>query len=178
MSLAAGDGGASPSESGYRLPLAAPDSDVVRVGGSVGWGAGGNICTSAGLSAAASMDTTALRGEPKPPGGTVMGGSIADSTGKRVAGHPEGEVNDRGRETEESRCTAVSGNGGSSAFIVSSEEMYMLICSEPTPPLGGVVGEEHSVTSRNGGTIAGGFLLREIRDLVESIPCGFGRVLF
>lgn len=181
VSLAADDGGASPSESEDRLPLVAPVGDIGRAG----------RCASVGLPPTAPMDTAALREEPMLSGGTDTGRSIADSAGKRVAGHPEGEVVDRGREAEESRCTAVSGNGGSSAFIVASREMYMLISEEPS---GGVVGE-HSVTSRNG-TIVGGFGSREVWERmprgggdspVESTPscdgksifkCGTGRALF
>ncbi len=76
--------------------------------------------------------------------------SPPDGASKRLAGHSGGEV-DRGREAEESRCPAVSGNGGSSALIVGSREMYMLI-SEPTPFIVGEVVGEYSVTSRNGMT--------------------------
>jgi hypothetical protein len=124
-------------------------------------------------------------------GGTATGRSDVDSAGKRVAGHPEGKVADRAREAEESRCTAVSGNGGSSAFIVASREMYMLISEEPTTPSGGVVGE-HIVTSRNGaignvGEPEFGFASREIRERlprgggdnpVESILCCEGMSIF
>jgi hypothetical protein len=137
------------------------------------------------------MDTAALREEPMRSGGTPTGRSTADSAGKRVAGHPEGEGVDRGRETEESRCDAVSGNGGSSPLIVASLEMYMLI-SEPTAPSAGEVVGEHSVTSRIGtiGNVGDpeiGFGSREVRERlprgggdspVKSIPCCEGKSIF
>jgi hypothetical protein len=82
---------------------------------------------------------------------------------------------DRGREAEESRCPAVSGNGGSSTLIVEWRERYMLI-SEPTPSAVGEVVGEHSVTSRNGtidivGDSKIGGRSREIR---ERLPRGGG----
>jgi len=82
-------------------------------------------------------------------GGAARGRSAADGASKRVAGDPKGEEVDIGREVEESRCPAVSGNGGSSVLIVGSREMYMLI-SEPIPSTVGEVVGEHSVTSRKG----------------------------
>lgn len=187
MSLAADtsdDSGASPSESECWLPSVAPADDVARADSSLGGGVGGGRC--ACPPPTAPMDTAALRGEePMPFGATVTGRSSA--AGKRVAGHPEGEV-DRGREDEESRCTAVSGNGGSSALIMASLEMYMLI-NEPTPPSVGEVVGEHSVTSRIGtiGNVGGpeiGLGSREFRDHlprgggdspVKSLPCCEGK---
>lgn len=95
---------------------------------------------------------------------------------------------DRGKETEESRCPAVSGNGGSSALIIGWRDMYILI-SEPTPSAVGEVVGEHSVTSRNGtiaivGDSKIGGKSREIRErlpreggdrLVEFKPCWGGK---
>jgi hypothetical protein len=137
------------------------------------------------------MDTAALREEPISSGGSPTGRSTSDSAGKRLAGHPEGEEFDRGREAEESRCTAVSGNGGSSPLIVASLEMYMLI-SEPTPPSVGEIVGEHSVTSRIGtfGNVGNpeiGFGSREVwgclprgggGSLVKSISCWEGKSIF
>jgi len=103
------------------------------------------------------MDTAALRGRPKPSGGTTTG-----------------------RSTEDSRWTTAAGNGGSSADTVELRDRYMLI-SEPTPSVGGEVGEELRVTSRNGALVEGvidnvgdpgvRFRSREIR---ERLPRGDG----
>jgi hypothetical protein len=185
------DGEASPSESECWLPSVAPVDDVARADSSLGGGVGGGRYACVGPPPTAPMDTVALRGEePMPFGATETGRSRADGAGKRVAGHPEGEA-DRGREDEESRCTAVSGNGGSSALIMASREMYMLI-SEPTPPSVGEVVGEHSVTSRIGtiGNVGGpeiGLVSREFRDHlprgggdspVKSLPCCEGKSIF
>jgi hypothetical protein len=167
-----------------------PVDDVTRVDSRLGWEAGGSRCVSVGPPPTAPIDTAYLREEPRRSGGTATGRSAADSAGKRAADHPEAEAVDREREAEESRCTAVSGNSGSSVLIVASREMNMLISEELVPPSGGIVGE-HSVTSRNGSIVGGdpeiGFGSREIWERLPrgggdspavSIPCCKGKSIF
>lgn len=90
-------------------------SELACTNGSSGRGGG---CACVGLPPTAPIDTAALRGRLTPPDEPATGRSTADGEGKPVAGDTGGSEPDRERETEESRCPAVSGKGGSSALIV------------------------------------------------------------